>query len=160
MGEGWQKYFCYYPLRLLAADCAVHTKKEAMAARKPTSTNSRNRVALDEFCGMTYALNLLGGRWKLLIIYKLGKRTQRFSELKKTIPHITDRMLTLQLRELERDGLVVRTVFAEVPPRVEYALTASARALSPSLHSLEAWGDEHQQATKSTPAQIEGPVSE
>ena len=112
-----------------------------MAARKPTSTNSRNREALGEYCGMNYALNLVGGRWKLLILYKLEKQTRRFSELKQTLPHITDRMLTLQLRELEHDGLVIRTVFAEVPPRVEYALTASGHALSPTWKSLEAWGD-------------------
>jgi DNA-binding HxlR family transcriptional regulator len=116
-----------------------------MAARKPTSTNTRNREALDSFCGMTYALNLLGGRWKLLILYKLEKRPRRFSELKKTLPHITDRMLTLQLRELEHDGLIARTVYAEVPPRVEYALTPSALALSPIWKGLEAWGDAHRQ---------------
>jgi DNA-binding HxlR family transcriptional regulator len=130
-----------------------------MATRKPTSTNNRNRNALDQFCGITYALNLLGGRWKLLIVYKLGKGQLRFSELKKILPHITDRMLTLQLRELERDGLVTRTVFAQVPPRVEYALTASARALSPSLHALEAWGDEHRHAAKDTPARAARPVN-
>lgn len=117
-----------------------------MATRKPTSTNTRNRTALGEFCGMTYALNLLGGRWKLLILYKLEKRTMRYSELKNTLPHITDRMLALQLRELEHDGLLARTVYPEVPPRVEYALTASALALSPIWKSLETWGNDHRQA--------------
>jgi len=119
-----------------------------MAARKPASTNSRNREALDDFCGLTYAMNLLGGRWKLLILHKLEQQKRRFSELKKTLPHITDRMLTLQLRELERDGLVVRTVFAEVPPRVEYALTDSGLALSPTWKNLEAWGDSHRQTAE------------
>jgi DNA-binding HxlR family transcriptional regulator len=119
-----------------------------MAHRKNASTNSRNREALGDFCGMTYALNLLGGRWKLLILHKLEKQSRRFSELKKTLPHITDRMLTLQLRELEHDGLIVRTVFAEVPARVEYALTASAHALSPTWKGLEAWGNAHRQTAE------------
>lgn len=116
-----------------------------MVTRKTTSTNSRNRAVLADACGMTYALNLVGGRWKLAILYKLGKRTLRFGELKKTLHPITDRMLTLQLRELEHDGLVERVVFAEVPPRVEYTLTASAQALSPVWQGLEAWGDAHRQ---------------
>ncbi|WP_022826393.1 winged helix-turn-helix transcriptional regulator [Hymenobacter norwichensis] len=122
-----------------------------MTTRKPTSTNQRNRQVLDEYCGMTYALHLLGGRWKLLILYKLEQQKRRFSELKQVLPHITDRMLTLQLRELEHDGLVARTVFAEVPPRVEYELTASGHALSPTWKSLEAWGNTHRQATETMP---------
>lgn len=116
-----------------------------MAARKPSSTNSRNREVLGEFCGITYALNLVGGRWKLLLLHKLAPQTLRFSELKKILPHITDRMLTLQLRELEQDGLLVRTVFAEVPPRVEYALTARGQALAPTWQHLEAWGNAQRQ---------------
>jgi DNA-binding HxlR family transcriptional regulator len=117
-----------------------------MTARKPTSTNSRNREVLGDFCGITYALNLVGGRWKLLLLHKLAPQTLRFSELKTTLPHITDRMLTLQLRELEQDGLLTRTVFAEVPPRVEYTLTARGRALTPTWQNLEAWGNAHRQA--------------
>ncbi|OUJ71244.1 winged helix-turn-helix transcriptional regulator [Hymenobacter crusticola] len=121
-----------------------------MAARKETSTNNRNREVLGDFCGINYALNLLGGRWKLLILRKLESHTLRFSELKRTLPHITDRMLTLQLRELEQDGLISRTVFAEVPPRVEYALTASGQALAPTWQSLEVWGNAHRQAAEMT----------
>ena len=117
-----------------------------MAARKPSSTNSRNREVLSGFCGITYALNLVGGRWKLLLLHKLAPHTLRFSELKKTLPHITDRMLTLQLRELEQDGLIGRTVFAEVPPRVEYALTDRGQALAPTWQNLESWGNAHRQA--------------
>ncbi len=123
-----------------------------MATRKLTSTNSRNREALDDFCGLTYAMNLLGGRWKLLILHKLEPQKLRFSELKKTLPHITDRMLTLQLRELEHAGLISRTVFAEVPPRVEYALTTSGQALAPIWKNLEAWGNARRYAVESNPA--------
>jgi len=118
-----------------------------MATRKLSSTNNRNREVLGDFCGINYALNLLGGRWKLLILHKLELQTLRFSELKRILPHITDRMLTLQLRELEQDGLLTRTVFAEVPARVEYALTASGLALAPTWQSLEAWGNAHRQAS-------------
>jgi DNA-binding HxlR family transcriptional regulator len=122
-----------------------------MAARKPSSTNSRNREVLGNFCGINHALNLIGGRWKLLILHKLEPQTRRFSELKNLLPHITDRMLTLQLRELEQDGLIARTVFAEVPPRVEYTLTASGHALAPTWQSLEAWGNAHRQASATEP---------
>ena len=121
-----------------------------MAARKPSSTNSRNREVLGEFCGITYALNLVGGRWKLLLLHKLAPQTLRFSELKKILPHITDRMLTLQLRELEQDGLLTRTVFAEVPPRVEYALTARGQALAPTWQNLEARGNAQRQPAEAS----------
>lgn len=114
-----------------------------MAKRKTTSTNTINREMLSDFCGMIYAIDILGGRWKLTILYKLEKKTLRFSELKKVIPNITDRMLTLHLRELERDGLIERAVYAEVPPRVEYSLSASARALIPIWQKLEHWGIAH-----------------
>jgi DNA-binding HxlR family transcriptional regulator len=119
-----------------------------MAARKLSSTNSRNREVLGDFCGINYALNLVGGRWKLLLLHKLAPQTLRFGEIKKLLPHITDRMLTLQLRELEQDGLISRTVFAEVPPRVEYALTASGQALAPTWQNLEAWGNAHRQTAE------------
>ena len=100
-----------------------------MSTRKITSTNNINRKKLIDFCGMMYAVDLLGGRWKLIILYKLGKGSLRFSELKKIIPGITDRMLTLHLKELEQSGLVDRTIYAEVPPRVDYRLTNSAELL-------------------------------
>jgi len=117
-----------------------------MSTRKVTSTNNINREKLIDFCGMMYAIDLLGGRWKLIILYKLQKRTLRFSELKKIIPGITDRMLTLHLKELERDGLVNRTVYAEVPPRVDYRLTKSAQSLIPVWQQLENWGVAHKES--------------
>lgn len=114
-----------------------------MGKRKLTSTNAINRETLIDFCGMIYAVDMLGGRWKLLILYKLEERTLRFSELKKRIPNITDRMLTLHLQELQKNGLVVRTVYAEVPPRVEYQLTESGKQLIPIWQQLEHWGLQH-----------------
>jgi DNA-binding HxlR family transcriptional regulator len=114
-----------------------------MGKRKPTSTNTLNLEKLVDFCGVVYAIDRIGGRWKLVILYKLEDRTLRFHELKTLIPGISDRMLTLHLKELEQDGLVVRTAFAEVPPRVEYALSESARELAPIWGQLEAWGQRH-----------------
>jgi DNA-binding HxlR family transcriptional regulator len=90
-------------------------------------------------CPVDQALELIAGKWKPLILWRLTGGTFRFSQLQRAIPAVTQRMLTLQLRELERDGLVVRTVHAEVPPRVEYSLTPPARALMPSLATLGEW---------------------
>lgn len=114
-----------------------------MSKRKESSTNSLNRQALNDFCGMVYALDLLGGRWKMLILYKLEVRKRRFSELRDELPNISERMLTLVLKELEKNHLVARLAYAEVPVRVEYELTKYARTLSPIWHAMEQWGDEH-----------------
>lgn len=110
-----------------------------MAARKKNSTYTRNETFIIS-CDLTYAVYMIGGRWKLLILDKLENKKLRFSELKKEFPHITERMLTLQLRALEQDGLVKRTVYAEVPPRVEYELTEMALELGPILKQLSQWG--------------------
>ncbi|QCJ00926.1 winged helix-turn-helix transcriptional regulator [Agrobacterium larrymoorei] len=92
---------------------------------------------------MRRAFDMLSGKWKLEIMWLLHQRTHRFGELRKGIPGITQHMLTAQLRELEADGLVARTVFAEVPPRVEYAMTDKARALGPTMEALTAWWNEY-----------------
>jgi len=92
------------------------------------------------------ALLILAGKWKLEILWLLHHRVHRFGELKRAIPGISQHMLTLQLRELERAGLVTRSVFAEVPPRVEYAMTATAKALEPTINALIAWWDDHGRA--------------
>ena len=110
------------------------------------STNNINRKKLIDFCGMMYAVDLLAGRWKLIILYKLGKGPLRFSELKKIIPGITDRMLTLHLKELEHSGLINRTIYTEVPPRVDYRLTNSAKLLIPVWQQLEQWGLAHKES--------------
>jgi DNA-binding HxlR family transcriptional regulator len=89
------------------------------------------------------ALRMLTGKWKGEILYRLSQRTYRFGELKRAIPGITQHMLTTQLRELEADGLIERTVFAEVPPRVEYAVTDAARALRPVFDALFRWSQQY-----------------
>lgn len=117
-----------------------------MAKIKDSSTNNSNRRFLTT-CDMTYAVQLIGGRWKLLIMAGLDKKPLRYSELKKNISGITERMLTLQLREMEKDGILKRTVFAEVPPRVEYELTLIGKELVPICLELSQWGTKHRQQT-------------
>ncbi|GGX88066.1 winged helix-turn-helix transcriptional regulator [Streptomyces hiroshimensis] len=93
-----------------------------------------------EYCAIETAMEVLGGRWKLAILKQLLTGTLRFSELKRALPRITQRMLTRQLRELEADGLITRTVYREVPPRVEYALTEAGRSLDAIADQLDTWG--------------------
>lgn len=94
---------------------------------------------------MRRAFGLLAGKWKLEIMWLLNQRVHRFGELRKAIPGITQHMLTTQLRELESDGLVSRTIYAEVPPRVEYEITTKARGLGPTMEALTAWWVEYGQ---------------
>ena len=94
-------------------------------------------------CTVEATLSVIGGRWKPVILFRLMAGTQRFGELKKTISGITQRMLTNQLRELERDGIIKRQVYAEVPPKVEYSLTILGRSLEPILHAMKNWGAEY-----------------
>jgi len=88
-------------------------------------------------------LKVLGGKWKLLILWHLKDNNRRYSELKRLIPEITEKMLIQQLRELEDDGLVHRNVFSEVPPKVEYSFTEYGRSLEPVLQTLCNWGEQH-----------------
>ncbi|MBY2987719.1 winged helix-turn-helix transcriptional regulator [Rhizobium leguminosarum] len=92
---------------------------------------------------MRRAFALLSGKWKLEIMWLLHQRVHRFGQLRKAIPGITQHMLTAQLRELEADGLVSRTIFAEVPPRVEYEITQKARGLGPTMEALTVWWKEY-----------------
>jgi DNA-binding HxlR family transcriptional regulator len=110
-----------------------------MALRKQNSTYSKNEKLIIE-CDLTYAVQKISGRWKLQILSLLEAENRRFNELKKEFPSITERMLTLQLKALEQDGLIKRTIYAEVPPRVEYELTEMALELKPILKQLSIWG--------------------
>ena len=89
-------------------------------------------------------LDVIGGKWKPLVIYQLKDGTLRFNQIVDRVqPRITQRMLTKELRELERDGLVTRKVYAQVPPKVEYSLTETGKSLIPILDDLCDWGSEH-----------------
>ncbi|WP_069658694.1 winged helix-turn-helix transcriptional regulator [Arcticibacter eurypsychrophilus] len=113
-----------------------------MSKIKETSTNFENKIFLNE-CDQIFAASLIAGQWTLVICCHLTTGKLRFGELKKRIPTITERMLTLQLRKMEEGDLVKRTVYAEVPPRVEYELTKSGQELSPILKQLGEWGKNH-----------------
>jgi DNA-binding HxlR family transcriptional regulator len=97
-------------------------------------------------CPLAKAIDVIGGKWTIIILYHLRGQTLRFGELKKSIPKITQKMLTHQLRELEANKLVTRKVYAEVPPRVEYSPTELADQLNPALDMLCKWGDAYQAA--------------
>lgn len=94
-------------------------------------------------CPVETSLELIGGRWKARILWKLYKRTMRFGELRREMAGITEKMLAQQLRALEQDELVQRTMYHEMPPRVEYALTNFGRTLGPMLETLANWGTEN-----------------
>lgn len=88
-------------------------------------------------------LAVIGGKWKPAVIHHLTDNPMRFNELQRHIPDVSQRMLTLQLRELERDGIISRRDFRENPPRVEYALTDFGRTLLPVIHAMHAWGSRY-----------------
>jgi len=114
-----------------------------MSKIKETSTNFVNKKALARECPELYASQIIGGQWALAICCYLINGKHRFGELKKCIPNITERMLTLQLRKLEANKIVTRTVYAEVPPRVEYELTPVGYELKPVIEALAKWGERH-----------------
>lgn len=91
-------------------------------------------------CALDVTMGFIGGKWKSIVLWYLRKDAKRFKDLKKDIPQITEKMLSLQLKELELDGIVTRTVFAEVPPRVEYELTDHGKTLIPMLEEMAKWG--------------------
>lgn len=116
-----------------------------MTKIKENSTHFANKKALADECPEVYASNIIGGQWCLAICCYLINGKLRFGELRKKLPNITERMLTLQLRKLEENKIITRTVYAEVPPRVEYELTPIGHQLKPIIEELEKWGKEHKE---------------
>lgn len=110
-----------------------------MTKIKETSTNQNNRKNALTQCPVTYTLEKIGGRWKPIIIYNLLSGTKRYSELKRLIPAITEKMLIQHLKELEVHNLVQRKALPVVPPFVEYSLTESGKALQPVLDAMVGW---------------------
>lgn len=93
-----------------------------------------------ENCPVTRCLSVIGGKWKPVILFCIANGIDRFGAMQRSIEGITKQMLTKQLRELEADGLLTRTVYAEVPPRVDYALTDIGRSVLPIIENMKAWG--------------------
>ena len=94
-------------------------------------------------CPVEVTLKLMGNKWKILIIRDLLDGTKRFGELKKSVGNITQKVLTSNLRSMEESGLLIRKVYAQVPPKVEYTLTETGYSLKPSLDSMAKWGDDY-----------------
>lgn len=106
-----------------------------MTQQKTKSTISRNQN-----CPVSATIRLIGGKYKALLLWHLTGQTLRFNQLHKLVPEATAKMLTQQLRELEEDGLICRTVYPVVPPRVEYSLTELGQSLFPILEAMYSWG--------------------
>lgn len=101
-------------------------------------------------CPVATTVGLIGNKWKLLIMRDLLKGTQRFGELRKSIPEISQKVLTENLRSMEGDGIVIRTVYAEVPPRVEYSLSDLGNTLRPIISVMETWGIDYKKLNEDT----------
>jgi DNA-binding HxlR family transcriptional regulator len=102
------------------------------------------RKKKQEICPVEITLQVIGGRWKVLILWYLKEKLRRFGELRRLMPGLTQKMLTQQLRELEQDRLVHRKVYPQVPPKVEYSITTHGKSLSPILNLMCKWGMEHE----------------
>lgn len=97
-------------------------------------------------CPVAFTVDVIGGKWKSLILFHLMSGTKRFNELRQLMPDVTQRMLTLQLRELETDKVIHREIYREVPPKVEYSLTALGNTLAPLISAMREWGAVHEHA--------------
>ncbi len=89
------------------------------------------------------SLSIIGGKWKMLILWRLREASMRYGELRKSLPKVTHKMLTQQLRELESDEIIIRKVYPEVPPKVEYSLTLLGKSVIPVIDLLNEWGEEY-----------------
>lgn len=96
-----------------------------------------------ERCPVTVTMELIGGKWKLLILYLISSGINRFGKMTMMLRGISKQMLTTQLRELEQDGIIERKIYAEIPPRVEYFLSPKGESLLPIIHQLRDWGLAH-----------------
>ncbi|MFE4714364.1 winged helix-turn-helix transcriptional regulator [Paenibacillus sp. NPDC056722] len=106
-------------------------------------------------CPVETTLGVIGGKWKGVIIYSLLGGTKRFNEIRKIYPQVTHHTLTLQLRELEREGLISRKVYNQVPPKVEYSLTEFGRTLEPMLLMMKEWGYLYEERVKANNEVVE-----
>lgn len=121
--------------------------------RKENSTNTLNETKIIGTCGMAYTLTLVGGRWKPTILWRLLQGRMRYHELRKSIPEVSERMLVLQLREMETHKLIKRIVYPEVPPRVEYELTKLGLSMKAMLENMSDWGLMHRKEVQKLKAE-------
>jgi len=120
----------------------------------PQGSRGSNPGAGEPPCPVTHTLTVIGGKWKPVILFLVSKGASRFGILHRGIVGISRQMLTQQLRELESAGVLSRTVFAEVPPRVEYGLTSHGRSLLPVIRAMKTWGEAHLDGRHSLPPQV------
>src|SRR5260370_22659403 len=134
------------------------TKRVRLVMNRRESYRSERGGSNDD-CPIEATLDIVGGKWKVLILFYLRQGTVRFGELQRLTPKITQRMLTLQLRELEEDGVIHREVYRQVPPKVEYSLTEFGKSLEPLLLLMRDWGamSKERRASKTPAASPKGP---
>lgn len=111
---------------------------------KATSLNSQPKNVTHQ-CHVDVTLSVIGGKWKPVILWHLNQGTHRFSELERKVSGITQKMLTQQLREMEHDKLIIRTVYPQVPPKVEYSISEYGKSLNQVLRAMGQWGENHAQ---------------
>ena len=112
---------------------------------------SADTTSQNENCPVSATIRLIGGKYKALLLWHLTGKTLRFNELRRLVPEATPKMLTQQLRELEADGLILRTVYPVVPPKVEYSLTELGASLFPILEAMYQWGSKRMREAGRTP---------
>ncbi|WP_027381384.1 winged helix-turn-helix transcriptional regulator [Chryseobacterium daeguense] len=113
-----------------------------MTAIKESSTIQQNKKYALDLCPVTYVMERIGGFWKPIILYHLSSGDKRYSELKRAIPAVTEKMLIQHLKQLESDGLVIRTAKQVIPPHVTYELSQAGKGLIPVIHSMAEWAFE------------------
>ncbi|MDM5303946.1 transcriptional regulator HypR [Bacillus vallismortis] len=112
-------------------------------------SEKKNKYPNKEGCPVEFTLDVIGGKWKGILFYHMIDGKKRFNEFRRICPSITQRMLTLQLRELEADGIVHREVYHQVPPKVEYSLTEFGRTLEPIVLQMKEWGESNRNVLES-----------
>ncbi len=112
--------------------------------RKYYIIRQNNKIKEEKYSSqVSLALEIIGGKWKMPIVWSLSSRSMRYGELKKALPKVTHKMLTQQLRELEKDELIARKVYSQIPPKVEYSLTLLGKSVLPVIEMLIEWGNEY-----------------
>jgi DNA-binding HxlR family transcriptional regulator len=127
-----------------------------LETRTHTASRDGRFNVLAEACPTRQVINRIGDRWSLLVLYALERETLRFQQLRRTVDGVSQKMLTQTLRNLERDGLVHREVFAAVPPRVEYRLTPLGQSLTKRIRAIREWAYEHMDDIDAARAQFDG----